>query len=845
MLDFSLASSKKPEELLALLESAAEGIETKVAEGRLAERGPNSLPDRRPPLWRIALRQFQSSFAYLLAVAALISLFLREYLDAALIAGFLAINALLGFFQEYHAERSLRLLKGFVQHKVTLLRDGHPEMVPVESVVEGDVVLLRAGDVIPADGYFLFAEGVSVDESPLTGESAPVVKTAGALPHEAKTYYEARNIGFGRTTLMSGEATLVVFATGTRSAVGSIVSAIAVTDGTSAFELGINRFSSFVLKLAFFTTALVFVIQFLAHGRDFAFSEFLLFSIALMVSVVPEALPLVTTLSLTRGAVALAKRHVVPRRLSAVEDLGSIQVLCTDKTGTITENRLEVRKIFGNRDMVLQECFLASSISPEKSGGKSVFDEALRGLAPQSLLHAFHAREVLDILPFDPERRRENVLIAGKKSHLLYARGAPESVLKVSKKKTKGELAKIEEWVGERGRSGERVLAIARKALPPNVSRIRARDERQLEFVGMVSFHDPLKPTAKRAIQDARELGVQVKIVTGDSREVAGWVAYEAGIIEHPERVMTGEEFDALSPEEKRRAAAEHHVFARTLPLQKYEIIGLLKERFLVGFLGEGFNDAPALKLAHVAIAVDGASDLARESSDIVLLNKSLEVIVDGIREGRKVFANTIKYIKATLTSNFGNFYALAFASLVIDYLPMLPVQILLLNLLSDFPMISISADRVDREELRRPRGYNVREVALFALVLGLVSTVFDFAFFGLFVRYGETNLQTLWFIGSVLTELALLFSIRTSKWFFRASRPSWTVISLTLLMGGAALLIPLSRKGAEFFSFGAPSPGLLLAALGLVAAYFVTTELVKKWFYHATTNSNHDNHSA
>lgn len=833
MMDFSSASAQKPEEILVALGTTAHGLDGSRAEELLRAHGKNILEKKTSAWWRIALRQFKSSFVYLLAAATAISLFLGEYVDAALIAGFLFINAILGFIQEFRAEQSLKLLQGFVKRETVALRDGQPTTVLVESVVPGDVIVLRAGDTIPADGYFFSAEGVVVDESPLTGESSPVGKKSGALSHGATTFYDAANIGFARTTLTSGEATLVVFATGGQSAIGSIASTIASTEEESAFEVGIDQFSAFVLKLALSTTALIFIINFVVHRDSFSLSTFLLFSIALMVSVVPEALPLVTTLSLTRGAVALARKHVVPRRLSAVEDLGSIQVLCTDKTGTITENKLSVNKVFGSKDMVLQECLFASAVTPGLTREKNVFDEALKVVAPEALLRGFHNREVLDTTPFDPDRKRESVLLKGRRGTELYVRGAPEVLLGLSEKISKEDLAKVEAWTREEGSHGDRILAVAKRSLPAKTQSIASRSERTLRFIGMISFHDPLKPSTKRAVEDARRLGVQVKIITGDSREVAGWVGYEAGIIGDPADVITGEEFDRLSPEEKRLEVVSRRVFARTLPLQKYEIIGLLKEKSLVGFLGEGFNDAPALKLAHVAIAVHGASDIAQDSSDIILLNKSLEVIVDGIREGRRVFANTIKYIKATLTSNFGNFYALAFASLVIDYLPMLPIQILLLNFLSDFPMLSIAADRVDEEELRAPKGYNVREVAFLAIVLGLVSTIFDFSFFGLFARYGEENLHTLWFIGSVLTELALLFSIRTSKWFFKAAAPSFAVISLTGVMAILSVVIPFTEWGQHLFSFEKPPIHLLLGALGLVIAYFATTEAVKKWYYH------------
>jgi Mg2+-importing ATPase len=350
---------------------------------------------------------------------------------------------------------------------------------------------------------------------------------------------------------------------------------------------------------------------------------------------------------------------------------------------------------------------------------------------------------------------------------------------------------------------------------------------------GIISFADVLKPTTRTAVQHAERLGVRVKILTGDSKEVAGWVGVETGLTDDPAEVLLGDEFERMTSEEKAAAVERYDVFARTNPTQKFDIVKTLEETHLVGFLGEGFNDAPALKIAHVGLAVQGASDIAQDASDVVLLDASLEVIVDGIREGRKIFANTMKYIRATLTSNVGNFYALAFAALFIPYLPMLPVQVLLLNLLSDFPMISIAADSVDEAELERPRGYKVVELTAVAVVLGAISTLFDFAFFGYFVRFDEPAvLQTMWFMGSVLTELVLLFSIRTSLPFWKSRRPSPTVLWLTLGVIVGTVALPFVPPVRELFGFIVPEARHLTMAFALVVLYFAATETAKLLFY-------------
>ncbi len=832
---------KNIDEALALLASSSLGISEHVAEQRLQEIGRNEVVTKEVNWREILIRQFKSAFIYLLLGASLLAMVLGEYLDAGVIFLFLALNAFLGFFQEYRAEHALKLLKNFIDRKTRVRRGGKELFISVATVVPGDVVILNAGDMIPADGYFLRAEGVTVDESPMTGETEPVKKTTGALLTPPSDFYEATNIGFSQTTLVSGDADFLVFATGKQTEVGAIAQVMEAAESPSAFEEGISRFSKFILKLVGVTVPLVFILHLFVQGGTVSFGDFLLFSIALTVSAIPEALPLVTTISLSRGALLLAKKQVVPRRLSAIEDLGSIDVLCSDKTGTITENKLSVSSIWGDEKEVARYALMAPCSAPDATNlQNSVFDKALFAYAPeQSQSLPAHLRRI-DELPFDPIRRRDTVLVTYGEQTLLVMRGAPAEVYAACRTKI-SKAAQV--WEREQGTRGCRVLAVAYKDVSGKpIHEIQERDEKGFTALGMVAFSDPLKASTKQAILHATQLGVRVKIITGDSKEVAGWVGHEAGILSSPSEVILGSELAQLSPEEKLAAVEKYNVFARTMPLQKYEIIELLQKKHLVGFLGEGFNDAPALKIAHVGLAVENASDIAQDASDIILLNPSLEVIVDGIREGRTIFANSMKYIRATLTSNFGNFYALAFSSLFIPYLPMLPIQVLLLNLLSDFPMISIATDTVDDEELKRPRGYNVGELTLIAIVLGVVSTLFDFAFFGYFMRFTEGVLQTMWFMGSILTELILLFSIRTALPFWRAKRPSKTVIWLTLSVMLLTIVLPYIPLMQQVFGFVRPTLAHMGVVAFLVLFYFASTEIVKLLFYRfwKTKDSHH-----
>jgi Mg2+-importing ATPase len=822
------AAQKGLPELYTAYSSSKEGLSEDAAAQRL--RNAPKEHKKVVPMWLpILFRQFRSAFVYLLIGAAGISVFLGEYVDASLILLFLLLNTALGFFQEFRAERALGSLNTLLVRKTTVRRSGKLIQIITPEVVPGDVVVLSAGDMIPADGRFIHAEHVLVDESPLTGESAPVSKHAESLREVPKGYDEAENIGFARTTLVEGDAELLVTSVGKNTAVGEVVSEIDNTRRGSAFEEGMNKLSLSILRMVVMMIPILFVLNLIVHKNDFHIPEFLVFVIALTISAIPEALPLVTTLALSRGALALSKKSVIPRRLSAVEDLGSVQVLCTDKTGTITENRLTIKAIYGEEDQVI-EALLWDPHTTEAEAQLNVFDRAILDKGQHHTMSSTVLR--IDELPFDPDRRRESVLFEDHDKAFLVVRGGPEYI------KARGIDDRALEWAKEKGKEGCRILAVGIKEVPVGQKDISVELEEGARFVGMAAFFDPLKPSTKKAVVHAEELGVRVKIITGDSREVAGWVGYEAGIIDRPEKVLTGQEFLALSEGERRKAVLEYDVFARTAPIEKKEILSYLKEQFIVGFLGEGFNDAPALKLAHVGLVVENASDIARDTADVVLMNKSLDVIVDGVREGRVIFANTMKYIRATLTSNFGNFYALAFSTLFVPYLPMLPIQILLLNLLSDFPMITIATDTVDTEEVRKPKQYELRELMRLALLLGIISTAFDFLFFFVYRGYGESTLQTFWFMGSILTELILLFSIRTMRPFWKASRPHMFVTGFTGAVALVTVLLPFTTFGQKIFHFVLPDLHLFCLMIGIVLCYFLATEAGKLLILRLTPSS-------
>ncbi len=785
------------------------GLSTNEVAARRKTHGLNTLPLPRFRFLKLVLRQFRGIFNILLLACAGITYVLGEPVDAILILGFVVLSVGLSLFQEYKSNAAAEKLKSYLVKTITVRRNNADVEVAIADLVPGDILKLESGDIVPADATVRETTSLQVDETAFTGESIPVTKIAST-----DTVGDSRSQLLQGIVIIRGTAYAEVTATGTNTRLAQIAKTASETQTSSELTRGIDRISTFILRATVLTLIFVVIANILIDGAGTDIPNLLIFAIALAVSVIPEALPLVMTFSLSRGALRLAKKEVIVKRLSSVQDLGSIEILCTDKTGTITENKLVYQSMYQVPDAAWHPLVLSHLTAHDlNERHPEPFDRATDNALTAEQRTLSESFTVTDEEAFDPDLRSNGSIVTNGNTTLHIRRGSPEYFF------TQNLVQKnnVTSWLVTEEAKGHRILGVSYD------------DGSGPKFGGFISFADTLKSTTKATIAAAKELNVKVVIITGDAHIVAEAIGFEAGLITSSDEVIEASTFFSLPSLQQHERIEKIKVFARTTPEQKLALIELLKEHHTVGFLGEGINDAPALKAAHVSIVVQSASDVARETADVVLLKSDLGVIIEGIRLGRETYANTLKYIRTTLVSNFGNFYAVAVGSLFISFLPMLPKQLLLLNLLSDFPMMAIAIDRVHKAEVANPQRYDFKSMYIIFITLGLVSTIFDFMWFALFFKSAPAVLQTNWFIASVLTEILLLISLRSMLPIEKAGRPAPLVIWLSAVAFITTILLPIIPVTAAFFEFTPPTMAHLGLIIGLACVYLIVSEIAKR----------------
>ena len=826
------------DELERQLGASANGLSSTEAAARLLRYGANALDSQQKYSFLLkVLSRFRNPLVLILLAAAVISGFTGDIASLGIISTMVLLSVLLDSVQEYRAEQAAEQLKISVALKEQVLRDGREVTIRAAQLVPGDVVLLAAGDMVPADGRLLEAKDFFVNEGLLTGESYPTEKRVAAEGIVNVDVAQAANAAFMGTSVVSGSAKLLLCKTGNATQLGEISATLRHTPPPAALERGVYEFGILIVRLTVLLVLFVLLVNTFFHRP---LLESFLFALALAVGLTPELLPMIVSVTLARGAIRMAKQKVIVKRLAAIHDLGSMDVLCTDKTGTLTEAKIAlIRHITlsgADSERVLELAWLNSHF---ESGLRSPLDAAI--IEHASSIPAGWTK--IDEVPFDFERRRVSVLLEHEGRRILIVKGAPEDVLKLSNRyELSGEsdtqlfdaaaLARANTQFQTLCEEGFRVLGIAWREEPASQTHVVVSDEHDFVFAGYAAFLDPPKASAGAAIAALERSGVGIKIITGDNERVTQYVCTQLGI--PVEGLLTGTELTALSEEALSARIEETNLFCRVNPSQKNRIILALKRRgHVVGYLGDGINDAPSLHTADVGISVDGAVDVAKDAADIILLEHDLEVVERGVREGRRTFGNIMKYIMMGTSSNFGNMFSMAGASLILPFLPMLPIQVLLNNFLYDLSEVPIPMDEVDDELLAQPRHWDIKFIRNFMLVLGSVSSIFDFLTFGLLLwvfNATETLFQTGWFMESLATQVLVIFVIRTRGSPLR-SRPNPLLAGTSLTVAAVGILLPYTAIG-RWFGF-VPLPLTFLAALGAtVVCYLVLAESVKRWFY-------------
>lgn len=842
--DLRALLSLKPSQALQELGSSLEGLTATEASERLKLYGANKIitVPYRSHFWQ-AISHSTNPLVFILILAALISFFTGSSINAMIILVIVGISIGLDFLQTHRSLVAAEKLQQHVSIKTTVLRNGSEQDVPCSELVPGDVIYLSSGDIVPADCLLLHTKDLHVQQAALTGESLPIEKEAAATLNVPSSPIEAINAIFSGSSIISGYATALVLVTGKDTFFGQIAASISVSAPQTEFEKGILRFSFFIMKTVFFLIFFVFLVNlYLKHPP----LESLLFSIALAVGLTPEFLPMITTVTLTAGALKMAKQKVIVKNLAAIQNFGSMDILCSDKTGTLTQGEMTLEKysdIFGKKsDYVLLLAYLSSLFS---TNIKNPLDTALlkkSGINPLDsaiLQHAHPAQQgyiKIDEIPFDFERKRSSIVVEKQGLHLIITKGAPENIIKISKKyKTDTEEKLLSDEITKHylqqfhslSRKGYRVLAIAYRSTAIKQT-YGVDDEKDLTLAGFLAFLDPPLEDARETIDELNQAGVKIKILTGDNELVTRHICAKVGL--KTKGLLLGGQIEQMSDLALAKAAEETVIFARLSPHQKQRVVHVLRTNgHVVGYLGDGINDAPSLYSADIGISVSGAVDVARETASIILLEHNLKVLLNGIMEGRKSFGNIMKYLMMGTSSNFGNMLSMALASPFLPFLPMKPTQILLNNLLYDISQISIPTDEVDPSFINKPKHWNIEVIRKFMFYIGPISSIFDFITFSVLLYYfkaSESFFQTGWFVESLATQTLVIFIIRTVGSPFK-NKPSLPLMITVFSVLTFSILLPFSPL-ASYLRF-VPLPfSFFIFLIVATTCYLYLVEVIK-----------------
>lgn len=826
--------STSVDDILKSLQANPNGLTSGDAKTRIATYGANRLkPKKRFDAFTLLIGQFKSPIILILLFATGLSFFLHNLVDASIILTIVLISGLLGFWQEYGATNAVEKLLAIVQIKVAVFRDGKEQEIPLEDIVPGDVVILNAGDIVPGDCLILESKDLFVDEAMLTGETFPVEKSVSVLKAETALAQRANSVWMG-THVVSGNAKAVVTLTGLNTEFGKVSQRLVLKAPETDFERGIRRFGYFLGEVTLILVVIIFAINVYLHRPVL---DSFLFSLALAVGLTPQLLPAIISINLAHGAKNMAKKKVIVKRLASIENFGSMNVICSDKTGTLTEGTVQVESALDVEGVASDKVFLYAYLNASyETGFTNPIDEAILNYRKIDL----SKYKKQDEIPYDFIRKRLSIAVTNGDEHFMVTKGALTNILEVctSVEAKEGKIVKIasmqdqiQKHFEEFSDQGFRTIGIAYKNMSSG-SVISKSDEKDMTFLGFLTLFDPPKANIAETIASLKQLGVSLKIITGDNHLVAASISKKMGLANN--KIISGPELRKISDGALLRTVGSVDVFAEIEPNQKERIIiALRKAGNVVGYMGDGINDASALHAADVGISVDTAADVAKDAADIVLLEKDLGVLVEGVREGRTTFANTLKYVFMATSANFGNMFSMAGISLFIPFLPLLPKQILLTNLMTDFPEMTIATDNVDDEMVDHPRRWDIKAIRKFMITFGLVSSIFDYMTFGLLLlilHATEGQFRTGWFLESVISASMIVLVIRSRKPFFR-SKPGKYLLIATLTIAIVTLIFPFTPLGTVF-GFTPLNLITYLLLLLIVVLYIFTAEIAKRIFY-------------